>query len=161
VAIQGLPLSVNVGLGAVVDVIAAAPAEVALEDASVDATILERCMNEKRGGVLSSETNASGGTVWTAVGNIDQNDVAGAVNSGMYSGDVDIVSGVHGYADGTTKVDLSLYEADVARFGNLPGVTVHNLPEMSPVEINNLLNGPGTTIGAFCNSGVCLAPYSF
>lgn len=58
-----------------------------------------------------------------------------------------------------TDVDLSLYEADVVRFGNLPGVNVYNFNELSPEELNGLLNGPGTTIGAFCNSGACLAPF--
>jgi hypothetical protein len=111
------------------------------------------------GGVFSSETNAVGGEVWTSVGNISQNDVASIVNSGMYSGDVNIISGVHGFIDGSTSVDLSLYEADVARFGNLPGVNVYNFSELAPGQLNGFLNGPGTTIGGFCNSGICLAPF--
>jgi hypothetical protein len=77
----------------------------------------------------------------------------------MYSGDVNVISGVHGLIDGSTSVDLSLYEADVARFGNLPGVNVYNFSELTPGQLNGFLNGPGTTIGGFCNSGVCLAPF--
>ncbi len=111
------------------------------------------------GGVFSSETNTAGGTIWTSVGDISQNDVAPLVNSGMYNGEVNIISGVHGAVSGSTTADLSLYEADVARFGNLPGVNIYNFREMAPGEISGLLNGPGTTIGGFCNSGACLAPF--
>ncbi len=113
----------------------------------------------KYGGVFSSKTNAIGGEVWTSVGDISQKDFSSLVNSGMYKGDVNIISGVHGLPDGSTLVDRSLYEADVVRFGDHPGVTVHSFPEMAPEQINGLLNGPGTTIGGFCNSGVCLEPY--
>lgn len=110
--------------------------------------------------MFTSETNAAGGQVWTSVGTINQNDFASIVNSGMYNGDVNIISGVHGALDGSIEsVDSSLYEADVARFGNYPGVTVYNYPEMTPGQINSLLNGPGTTIGGFCNSGACLMPF--
>ena len=75
----------------------------------------------RHGGVLSSETNAAGGTVWTSQGAISQNDVAPIVNSGMYSGNVNIITGVHGLPNGSTVVDTSLYAADVKRFGSLPG----------------------------------------
>ncbi len=74
----------------------------------------------------------------------------------MYSGNVNVISGVHGLPNGSTIVDASMYADDVARFGNLPGVTVHNLPTMTPAQVSGLLNGPGTTIGAFCDSGACL-----
>lgn len=108
------------------------------------------------GGIFDSTTNAAGGTVWTSEGAIVQSDVAPLVNSGMYDGEVNILSGVHGAADGSTVADYSLYEEDVARFGNLPNVNVFNLPSMTTAEISNVLNGAGTTIGAFCNSGACL-----
>ena len=81
------------------------------------------------------------------------------VNSGMYRGNVNIISGVHGTLEGTTFVDASLFEADVKAFADFPGVNVHNFPEMTPAQISELLNGPGTTIGDFCSSGVCLAPF--
>jgi hypothetical protein len=74
----------------------------------------------------------------------------------LYNGEVNILTGVHGLANGTTIADFSLYEADVSKFGGIPGVKVYNLPSMTPGQIGNLLNGPGTTIGAFCNSGACL-----
>jgi len=93
---------------------------------------------------------------WTAEGRILQSDFAALVNGGLYNGDVNILSGVHGFANGTTVGDFSLYEADVATFGTIPGVNVYNVPAMTPGQISGVLNGPGTTIGAFCDSGACL-----
>jgi hypothetical protein len=110
------------------------------------------------GGSFSSSINAAGGEVWTATGKISQNDFATYVNSGLYKGDVNIISGVHGTPSGATIADLSLFNADVARFGNMPGVNVYNFTEMSSQQLTNLLRGPGTTIGGFCDSGACLAP---
>ena len=49
----------------------------------------------KLGGVISSTVNEAGGEVWTATGKINQNDIAPLVNSGLYKGDVNIISGVH------------------------------------------------------------------
>jgi hypothetical protein len=108
------------------------------------------------GGIFSSETNAVGGTVWTSVGDIGQKDVGTIVNGAMYQGDVNILTGVHGFADGTMITDLSLYTSDVKEFGSYPGVNVYNVPTMTSTQIQNLLNSPATTIGAFCNSGICL-----
>jgi hypothetical protein len=108
------------------------------------------------GGVFTSTTNAAGGTVWTSEGLIVQSDFASLVNSGLYEGEVNILTGVHGLADGTTIADYSLYEADVATFGEIPGVNIYNVPSMTPGQIGSVLNGPGTTIGGFCNSGACL-----
>lgn len=113
----------------------------------------------KSGGVFSSEVNAAGGEVWTSVGEISQNEFATYVNSGLYKGDVNILTGVHGTAAGQMLTDATLFQADVARFGNLPGVTVHNIPNMTPAQITSTLQSPATTIGGFCNSGACLAPF--
>ena len=108
------------------------------------------------GGIFSSSTNSAGGTVWTSVGTISQKDIGPLVNSGLYQGDVNILSGVHGFTDGSMVTDLSLYTSDVKVFGNTPGVNVYNVPTMTSNQIQNILNSPGTTIGAFCNSGICL-----
>jgi hypothetical protein len=86
-------------------------------------------------------------------------DFASIVNSGLYRGTVDILSGVHGLASGEMVADISLYEADVATFGNIPGVTVHNIAEMTAAQIKSIINGTGTIIGGFCNSGACLAAF--
>jgi hypothetical protein len=110
------------------------------------------------GGTFSLTKNSAGGEVWTSTGKISQNDFATYVNSGIYKGDVNIISGVHGSPSGLTEVANDLFKADVMRFGNIPGVKVYNFAEMSPQEITTLLRGPGTTIGGFCDSGACLAP---
>jgi hypothetical protein len=68
-----------------------------------------------------------------------------------------IVSGVYGLPSGGTIVDLGLFKADVARFGNIPGVRVHNFNDMTPKQLTDLLTGSGTTIDAFCDSAACLA----
>jgi uncharacterized protein RhaS with RHS repeats len=111
------------------------------------------------GGTFSSTTNAAGGDVVTSVGRISQNDFATTVNSGLYKGNVNIISGVHGTPAGATLPALDLFKADVARFGRIPGVQVYNFPAMTPGQITNLLRAPGTTIGGFCDSGACLAPF--
>lgn len=69
------------------------------------------------------------------------------------------MSGVHGNVAGVMTADAAILVEDVAAFGGIEGVTVHNLAELSPSAISGMLNGPGTTIGAFCNSGACLAPF--
>ncbi len=103
--------------------------------------------------------DAAGGTVWTSEGRINQLDVEPLVNSGMYRGQVNILTGVHGELNGTTVINREFYEADLEKFGVMPGVNVYNLPDMTAQQLSEVLNGPGTTIGAFCNSGVCLAPF--
>jgi hypothetical protein len=129
------------------------------ETASVDTTNTSRGGLSNHGGIFDSEENAAGGTVYTSSGNISQSDFASIVNNGLMKGDdVNIISGAHGLPD-AMSVDPSLYLEDVRAFGNIEGVNVYNLPDLSPEEITGLLNGPGTTIGGFCNSGACLAPF--
>lgn len=111
------------------------------------------------GGSFSSSINAAGGEIWTATGKIAQKDFVTYVNSGLYKGEVNIISGVHGTPGGATIADLSLFRADLARFGAIPGVRVHNFTEMTPTQLTDLLRGGGTTIGGFCDSGACLAPF--
>jgi RHS repeat-associated protein len=114
---------------------------------------------ETLGGIFSpfsGTTTAAGGTLWTSTGEIYVSDFAPLVNKGMYAGPVNILSGVHGFADGSTLADISLYNADVAKFGGLPGVNVYNFPSLAPNQVNALINGPGTTIGAFCWSACVL-----
>jgi hypothetical protein len=103
--------------------------------------------------------NEAGGRVWTSAGGVSQNDFATYVNSGLYEGDVHIISGVHGTPSGGIIVDQSLFEADFAKFGRMPGVSVYNFSEMTADQIQTVLRSPGTVIGGFCNSGVCLAPF--
>lgn len=114
----------------------------------------------KLGAVITSSTNAAGGTVVTASGRVVGSDFGGAVNSGlMRGGPVNILSGVHGEVSGVMKAERAFFEADKKMFGHLEGVNVLDINRMTSGEIGALLRGPGTTIGAFCESGVCLAPF--
>jgi hypothetical protein len=105
----------------------------------------------------SAGTNAAGGRIFTATGTINQNDFAGIVNAGVIQGEpVTILTGVHGFADGSVIADPSLYADDVLQFGDLPSVSVRDVSSMSPAEIRQVLDGPGVIIGGFCESGACL-----
>jgi RHS repeat-associated protein len=110
-------------------------------------------------GIFSRTTNLAGGEVWTSSGGISQNEFASIVNSGLMKGEVNIITGVHGRATGEMIAYLSLYWADVARFGMYPGVRVFNVPSMTTVALSNVLKGAGTIIGAFCHSGACFAKF--
>ena len=52
-----------------------------------------------------------------------------------------------------------MFANDVARFGDIPGVTVHNFPDLSAPQITELLRSPSTTIGGFCDSEFVLSPF--
>ena len=113
------------------------------------------------GGVIEQTgTNSAGGRIFTSTGAINQNDFAGVVNSGLTRGDdVHIFTGAHGLPNGSLVTDASLLADDVARFGDIPGVYIHDLPTMSPAQVREILDGPGTIIGGFCDSGACLAGF--
>lgn len=111
------------------------------------------------GGVFTSETNAAGGKVVTSAGTINQLDFESYVNSDLYEGNVNIISGIRGESDGSTRLDLSLFTADVEAFGRLSGVTVHNFSDMRAEQIADLLRWPETTIGDFRNRGACSEPF--
>ena len=55
--------------------------------------------------------------------------------------------------------ERSFFYADMARFGNIPGVAVYDATAMTSGEIGAVVNGPGTIIGSLCNGGACLAPF--
>jgi RHS repeat-associated protein len=110
-----------------------------------------------KGGIFTATENAAGGRVVTSVGEISHSDVATQVNSALYAGgEVRVLSGAHGYPDGTMVSEASFLAEDMKAFGDIPGVTVSDVTKMTPAEISGALESPGTTIGAFCNSGACL-----
>jgi hypothetical protein len=112
------------------------------------------------GGIFTKTTNGAGGEVWTASGDIVQGDFAGIVNTGlMKGGPMNILTGVHGDLAGVMRAERAFFEVDMKAFGHLEGVKVLDISTMTPSEISGVIRGPGTTIGAFCNSGVCLAPF--
>ena len=113
------------------------------------------------GGIIEETgSNAAGGRIFTSTGAINQNDFAGIVQSSLMKGDqVSILTGAHGLPNGSLIADASMLADDVAAFGKMPGVSVHNVASMSPAEISAVLQRPGTIIGGFCDSGACLSPY--
>ena len=67
-----------------------------------------------------------------------------------------------GYLAGTAQgraAGSRMYADDVKAFGGRPGVTVDDLPSMPRSEASDVVNGPGTIIGGFCESRACLEPY--
>lgn len=113
----------------------------------------------QHGGVFTETVLENGSSLWTSIGGIAQKDFASLVNSGLYkgTGKVDILSGVHGLPNGTTLAGLDLFHADVKAFGNIPGVQVHNMLDLTPAQISNLIRNPNTTIGGFCDSEAVLS----
>jgi hypothetical protein len=51
-----------------------------------------------------------------------------------------------------------MYLFDAEKLGQY-GVEVLDITKMSEAAITGVVNGEGTIIGGFCNSGACLAPY--
>jgi len=56
----------------------------------------------------------------------------------------------------TVVQSQQLFIDDVQAFGQLPGVTVHDIAALSPEALREVFDGPGVTIGGFCNSKHCL-----
>jgi hypothetical protein len=126
----------------------------------VDAVGGSRGLNSLGGIVSEGSTNSVGGRIITSTGTITQKDFATFVHTGVMKGEnVEILTGVHGEPNGSIIPDSTLFADDVNTFGGLPGVTVHNVAQMLPEQIRAVMRGPGTIIGGFCSSAVCLAPY--
>jgi hypothetical protein len=108
---------------------------------------------------FSMTPTAAGGELWTSSGNIVQSDFANLVQAGSANGQtVNLLTGVHGFANGTIQAAPEFFEADVAAFGNLPGVNIHDISTMTLEDIQSIISGPGRTIGGFCNSTTVLLP---
>jgi hypothetical protein len=119
-----------------------------------------RGIRSDAGGVIESFENASGGTNVLADGPVRGADFWGFVNAGLMRGrNVNIISGTHGDTLGRLEFDKALYFEDLAKFGSMEGVRVFDAATLSATEIRALLRSAETTIGAFCNSGVCLRPF--
>lgn len=73
-----------------------------------------------------------------------------------------IISELHGLLNGALEgLHYRIFLDDVKSFGSTEGVYIYDYAKLNPPEINRLMNlGEGsTTIGEFCNSGDCLAPF--
>jgi RHS repeat-associated protein len=111
-------------------------------------------------GIFESKVNAAGGDVVTSTGSIVQREFGSFVNSGLMKGnDVSILSGVHGNAAGDISPEPQFFADDMSQYGGIDGVTVYDFMTMTEAQVVEVINGPNTTIGAFCNSGVCLEKY--
>ncbi|MCY1000864.1 FG-GAP-like repeat-containing protein [Myxococcus sp. MISCRS1] len=110
-------------------------------------------------GTFSMSKNAAGGEVWTSNGEIIQMDFAHLVDEARLKGNVQILSGTHGQANGRLLQDMRLHKEDRLRWRNAPNVTVHDINKLSPEEITNILRSEGSIFGAFCYSDRCLAPF--
>jgi RHS repeat-associated protein len=111
-------------------------------------------------GYYQAQTNSEGGTVWTSVGSINRLNFASIVtDAAADGGDINILTGVHGSPTGELTPYPSFYINDWMKFGGNPNVNVQNILGMTEEEIGNVVNGPGTTIGAFSNSEVYLSRF--
>ena len=99
-----------------------------------------------------------GGDVHLSSGTVYRSDYASIVNASVMQGKkVEILSGVHGAPSGAMRADTQLLMEDIAAFGKLPGVTVHNTATLGESGTARVLNSsPGTVIGGFCDSIICI-----
>ena len=104
--------------------------------------------------IISSETNSAGGTVITASGGAVGSDFAPSIDAALRQGEtqVNVISGVHGFADGSTTSELKFLNEDLTRYADVPEVTVYDFNDLTDSQITDMVNGPNTTVGAFCNS---------
>jgi RHS repeat-associated protein len=144
--------AVNIGLGYGMMILSVLP-ETGLADDAL------RGMG-KFGGIFSRTKNAAGGEVWTSTGTIVQSDFAGIVNGAvMRNRTVNILTGAHGSPEGVITAERFFFDSDMAKFSGMDGVNVFDVTSLTPAEISAFLRGEGTTIGAFCNSAVCLSVF--
>ena len=114
------------------------------------------------GGHFDEIDLSNGGTNWLSTGEIDQTDISNLVNVELgkfgQKRNIDIISGSHGATDRMSP-NNAMFRLDQATFGDTPGVTVHDVTKLSPVQIKSLLNNDNVTIGGFCDSNSCLTPF--
>ena len=109
------------------------------------------------GGVFTTTVNSAGGRVVTSVGEVTGAQVGTQVNTALYApGEIRVLTGAHGTATGQLIPEAAFLADDMLKFGGLPGVVVRDVTTMTSAEIAAALQAPGTTIGAFCNSAICL-----
>ena len=66
--------------------------------------------------------------------------MASEVQSALYQNKkVDILSGVHGFPNGTMKKEARFFLDDVAKFGDIPGVKVHNINNMTKNQVQKVM----------------------
>ena len=95
--------------------------------------------------------NANGQPVWVNPGHFNQNDMAPIVGIELQNGNpVDILSGAHGDPSGVTTPDYGLFEEDNWHWGDNPDITVHNFPELTPAQLEGIINGHNPVVVGIC-----------
>lgn len=72
---------------------------------------------------------------------------------------VNLLTGVHGHPNGMLEEELGFLDSDLARWGGNPNINIQYIKGLTPDLVRGLLNSSDVTVGGFCNSAVCLAPY--
>jgi RHS repeat-associated protein len=139
-------------------VTAVAAPELETTSAPVTETFRGFSSMSEAGGIMSSETNAAGGTVYTSTGKITGDVVRGAVSHALYEGatEINVLSGVDGAPNGTTEPNARFLRDDNQAFADVPQVNVYDFSQMTESQVKDLVNSTATTIGGFCDSGACL-----
>ena len=119
-----------------------------------------RGMHKFTGDFLPAIENAAGGRVILASGEIGPTQVRTVVELELMRGNsVKVLTGAHGYADGTMKPLAQFFEDDVAMFSSQDYslVEVLDVMAMSPAQRSEILEkSKSSVVGAMCNSNVCL-----
>ncbi|NQZ09404.1 MAG: VCBS repeat-containing protein, partial [Algicola sp.] len=108
--------------------------------------------------IYKSEKNGAGGDVFTTDMSTVGSDFEGIVSSAvMQYKKVDILTGTHGSRTGKMTPDIGFYLEDIERYSGYPGVTIHNMPDLSSSQLSKIVNeSDGVVIGGFCHSSFCL-----
>ena len=97
-----------------------------------------------------SVINKEGGEVHVSTIPIKRSDFADIVDNS--NGRVNVLSGVHGDYNGFLIKDIGLYNEDVAKWGNNPGINIIDVSELSIKELGIYTNSPDITVCGWCNS---------
>jgi RHS repeat-associated protein len=111
-------------------------------------------------GAFTLKINEVGGKLYTTRGVVKMSDFGDLIKEAIARGEtVNIISGVHGLKNGSYAPQFAFYLADLQEFGRYENVNFYDFNTMTTSQITGLVNGPQTTFGGFCYSGICLQPY--
>ena len=94
----------------------------------------------------------NGGGLWVSTKKIDQRDFADIVRDLSPKRDITVLTGSHGFRDGSMVRDGGFFTEDLLSFGNKRRVNVVNVNELSNDQVREVINGSGCIIAAWCNS---------
>nr|WP_246438634.1 hypothetical protein [Listeria portnoyi] len=99
---------------------------------------------------LYSVDKADGGKIFVSTDKIRQHHFSDIVNNA--DGEVTVLSGSHGTADGTLIPEREFFDADIKAWGDTPNVNVLDVNLLSPEQLQKIVTGPGMTVCAWCYS---------